>query len=414
MRTNTVAAVRGAITVSSNTAEHVREATARLLSALMERNRLQVSQVVSAVFTATPDLDADFPAHAARRLGWTAVPLLGAQEIPVRGALARVVRVLLTVVVASRAKPLTPVYLDGAAALRPDLTGTAAAKRGRRARRVAIVGLGQIGGSIGLALGRDGGWRRVGFDVRPAVRRDAVRRGVVDAAEASLEAACRDAELAIVSVPVDVLPRTIDRVARSLRRGATLVDTGSARSGVTPALARAAGRGIRAVGGHPLAGTEGRGLDAASADRLAGAGFVLLPVRGRVPPLARALVRALGARPIVASPGAHDRSLARTSHLPYLVACGLASVGAAAKRRGLSGPGFRDMTRLAASDPRMALAYVRANADGVTRAWRELREDVDQRVAALTTARAGSRGLPRGDSASKRRTRRRMAPTSRS
>src|SRR5438093_6779336 len=112
MSPETIAAVRGAVTVPANTRAHVLDATSRLLTALMDHNRLQVSQVVSALFTATPDLNADFPAHAARRIGWTAVPLLGAQEIPVRGALPRVIRVLLTVRVPRRALALIPVYLD--------------------------------------------------------------------------------------------------------------------------------------------------------------------------------------------------------------------------------------------------------------------------------------------------------------
>ena len=76
-----IAAVRGAVQVVANRADDIREATARLLLALLAANRLAVSDIVSAIFTATPDLDADFPAHAARRLGWTDVPLLGAAEV---------------------------------------------------------------------------------------------------------------------------------------------------------------------------------------------------------------------------------------------------------------------------------------------------------------------------------------------
>src|SRR5262245_28242249 len=136
----TVAAVRGAIQVRANRAEEIRDATARLLGALFAVNHFTREQIVSAVFTATPDLDADFPAHAARRLGWTDVPLLGAVEIGVPGALPRVVRVLLTVRDVPRRIRLVPVYLDGAELLRPDLPrhGRAAA-RGRVAARAAKV-----------------------------------------------------------------------------------------------------------------------------------------------------------------------------------------------------------------------------------------------------------------------------------
>jgi prephenate dehydrogenase len=107
------------------------------------------------------------------------------------------------------------------------------------------------------------------------------------------------------------------------------------------------------------------------------------PESAGVPAIVRALLADLGAEPMVVEPGAHDAALARTSHLPYLVACALASVGADPHRRGLSGPGFRDMTRLAVSDPRMAQGYCRANAREVASAWAELRADLDRRIAAL-------------------------------
>jgi len=408
-----IAAVRGAVQVAANRADDIRAATARLLIALLETNRLSTSDIVSAVFTATPDLDADFPAHAARRLGWTDVPLLGAREMGVPGALPRIVRVLLTVRCARGAR-LKPVYLEGAAALRPDLveeggsaagtgdaagagaapdagageTTSAGAARGRRARtgaakRVAIVGLGQIGGSIGLALGRHPGWKRIGWDRDPATRRRARDAGAVDEIASSLEAACRGAALAVLATPVDTLPALIARAAAMLPRGAALLDTGSARGPLTPALARAAARGVRAVGGHPIAGSEGRGIAAARADLFERSTFALLPARGAVPAIVRALVRDLGARALVVTPADHDRALARTSHLPYLVARALAGVGRSAERRGLSGPGFRGMTRLAASDPRVSLAYCRANRREIAAAWRALGEAIEREVRTL-------------------------------
>ncbi len=418
MSASTIAAVRGAIVVPANTPLAIRAASARLLSALIERNALVPERVVSAVFTSTPDLTADFPAHAARLLGWTGVPLLGATEVAVPGAPARVIRVLLTVTGVTRAKPLEPVYLDGAEVLRPDLSVREAESRlraGRRggratratrrapaagsrdaehepaphARRVAILGLGQIGGSIGLALGVAGGWHRVGYDANPRVRRAALATRAVDAVAPTLAEACAGAELVVIAVPVDALPRVVAAAAAALPRGAALLDTGSARRGVTEALAAAAARGVRAVGGHPIAGSEGRGLAAARASLFAGAPFVLLPIARGVPPVVRALVRALGAHARVVTPAAHDAALARTSHLPWVLACALRDLGRDEARRGLAGPGWRGMTRLAASDPRMAGAYARANRANVARAWRELRAAMDARVAALARRGAG-------------------------
>jgi len=382
-----IAAVRGAISVPANDAASIRIATSRLVTELIARNGLTPERIVSAIFTATADLDADFPAHAARRLGWTDAPLLCATEIDVPGALPRIVRVLVTVRDVPRGTRLAPVYLDDAVSLRQDLAhpsdATAAPAAAARApsRRVAIVGLGQIGASIGLALGRSGGWRRVGFDRSARVTRAALERGAVDEAATSLAGACRDADLAVLAVPVDALPALIAAAARALPRGAALLDTGSARAGLTPALAAAARAGVRACGGHPIAGGEGRGLAAARADLFAGAPFALLPAGRGTPAAVRALVHALGARALVVSPGEHDAALARTSHLPYVLACALRRVGASASRRRLAGPGFASATRLAASDPRMARAYVRANRANVRAAWRQLRREIERELA---------------------------------
>ncbi len=381
-----IAAVRGAIQVPANRAEAIRASTARLLLELVRLNGLKPERIVSAIFTATPDLTADFPAHAARKLGWADVPLLGATEVDVPHALPRVVRVLLTVEGAPRARRLVPVYLDGAEALRPDLASSRGrsvvqASAGARKTRVALLGLGQIGGSLGLALGRAGGFERVGFDRDPRVARAALRGGAIDRVARTLDEACAGAAIALLAVPVDALPTLIDRAAKALPRGAVLMDTGSARGGVTEALARAAKLGVRAVGGHPIAGNEGHGFASARAELFDGASFALLPVRGvPVPAAARKLVRAVGAKALIVTPAAHDRALARTSHLPYLISMAIAASGAGAERRGLAGPGFRGMTRLAKADPRVALAYCRGNRSEVLRAWETLRRTLDRQL----------------------------------
>ena len=117
----TVRAVRGAIVVDRDQAETVLEATSRLLGALIERNDVEPDDIVSVFFTATPDLRSAFPAEAARRMGLGAAPLMCAQEIPVDGAMPRVVRVLLHFHTARGAAEVVPAYLDGAETLRDDL-----------------------------------------------------------------------------------------------------------------------------------------------------------------------------------------------------------------------------------------------------------------------------------------------------
>ena len=110
--------IRGAAGVADNSAPAILAATRTLLEEIVRRNHLEVSEIVSALFTLTPDLDAAFPARAARELGWGGVPLMCAQEIPVPDAPTQIVRVLLHV---ARDLPVEHVYLGKAAVLRPDL-----------------------------------------------------------------------------------------------------------------------------------------------------------------------------------------------------------------------------------------------------------------------------------------------------
>lgn len=115
--------IRGATTVEANDAQAILAATRELLSALVEANGLDVDDLASAIFSLTPDLNAAFPAAAARQLGWTRVPLFDVQEVPVPGSLPRCLRVLLHWNTDRSAAEVVHVYLRGARALRPDLNG---------------------------------------------------------------------------------------------------------------------------------------------------------------------------------------------------------------------------------------------------------------------------------------------------
>lgn len=116
-----VRAVRGAIQIDSNDRDAIIEATAELVRAVLDRNHLDPRDLISVVFTATPDLTAEFPAYAARAIGITDVPFLCATEIDVPGAMPRVVRLLAHVDSPRSREDVRHVYLRGAAALRTDL-----------------------------------------------------------------------------------------------------------------------------------------------------------------------------------------------------------------------------------------------------------------------------------------------------
>jgi chorismate mutase len=116
-----VRAIRGAIQVEANTPEAIAAGTKELLAQILKANSLPVSDVISVLLTATPDLNAAFPAAAAREVGFEATPLLCAVEIDVQGALPRVVRAMATVETALKAEEISHIYLGGAQALRRDI-----------------------------------------------------------------------------------------------------------------------------------------------------------------------------------------------------------------------------------------------------------------------------------------------------
>ena len=119
-----VRAVRGAIQVDEDDRQQVLDATTELLQTVLERNALTQEDLISVLFTATPDLTSEFPAYAARQMGFVDVPLLCATEIDVAGAMPRVLRVLAHVETDTPRAEITHVYLHGAANLRRDLTRT--------------------------------------------------------------------------------------------------------------------------------------------------------------------------------------------------------------------------------------------------------------------------------------------------
>lgn len=128
--TKVLRGLRGATTTGANTSDAILAATGALLHALQHANEFTPDDVASAIFTSSPDLTADYPARAARRLGWTEVPLLGAAEVAVPDGLRRCIRVLLHVYTAKQPPELKHIYLGDAAALRPDRHAAPPAREG--------------------------------------------------------------------------------------------------------------------------------------------------------------------------------------------------------------------------------------------------------------------------------------------
>jgi prephenate dehydrogenase len=252
--------------------------------------------------------------------------------------------------------------------------------------RVAIVGAGQAGTMLGLAL-RGVAAEVALFDRNPVAAEASLRRKAGDRTIPSLDRVA-EADVVVLAVPVPEIVKLLDQLAGVLRDGTFVVDTGSAKAAVVEAMGRLPAA-VHAIGGHPMAGTERAGAEGAEPLALRGATFVLTPVREDPVALrlASILAEAVGSRPVVMDAKVHDRLVARTSHLPHLLAFALAAVtaraGAPDEVAALASTGLEGATRLARSDPAMVAGFLRANADEVRAAAADLSEAVDEVLAAL-------------------------------
>ncbi len=388
-------AIRGAIRVERNDRDVIFRETQRLLREIRSRNDLAEEQVISVFFTMTPDLNADFPAYAAREMGWTDTAMLGAQETAVPGALDGVIRVLIHADVPG---PPRHVYLGEAASMRPDLAEEGDVDRLEpapgleppRYGSLLVVGLGLIGGSAALSLRRRGLFEEVlGHDVDEEAVEQAWRAGAISERVGSLERALSWADVVLLAVPVDDMLAWLDRWGGRLERGTVVLDVGSTKSEVIRAMDRLP-EGVQAVGAHPMAGSEESGMGAARPDLFYGARWALIETdrtESRAREVAEAVVDAVGARPFWTRPADHDLATAATSHLPYLLAAALTRhLGERDEEvpiRELMGPSAKDLTRLAGSDPSVMAGILATNWPAVRREARGLLRRLDRLVGEL-------------------------------
>lgn len=219
-------------------------------------------------------------------------------------------------------------------------------------KRIAILGTGLIGGSIGLAL-RKCKLERVGFD-HPAVLKEALKRKAINRKAKTLAEAVRSADLIVLALPVGDILRVLPYLGDIAPVTAVITDAGSSKKEICK-LAK--GLGLKNfVGGHPLAGKEKSGIENADEELFAGRNWFLCP-NGNAKSLSRlkSFVHLLGAKPVAVEPERHDRILAATSHLPQLVSTILAASVAELLRKEtnkiktFAGSGLKDTTRLAGS-----------------------------------------------------------------
>ena len=252
--------------------------------------------------------------------------------------------------------------------------------------KVAVLGVGLIGGSIGLAARARAGAEVCGYDREPGVRERALQLGVIDTASADIAGAVAGADVVFAATPVGALPDTVRHALAGAGRDCVVSDVGSTKR----MLARV-GVDERFVGGHPLAGAESAGVEHAREDLFEGAVWYLTPAEhstaGVLYERLHRLLASFGARPTAIDAATHDRLMACVSHLPHVLANAL--VGQAAALLGgeggdggeggegpaslpAVGPSFRDATRVAGANSAIWTDIYLSNSDAIVACIDEL------------------------------------------
>lgn len=257
-----------------------------------------------------------------------------------------------------------------------------------RFERVAVLGLGLLGGSVALAARERGAAHTVvGSGRRREALEEAVRSGVIDAT-ASVERAVDAADLVILATPVTAMAEQLRRAAPHLRPGTLVTDVGSVKGVLAETLPGLLPRGVPYVGSHPMAGSHLRGVEHAEADLFDGAPCVVTATADTDPAAVERIVafwERLGARVVRRDPVEHDAEVAWVSHVPHVLAFAFArSLRSAPETAGgLGGTGFRDFTRIAQSDAELWSDILVANAKSIAGPLREVAEELRRFAADL-------------------------------
>jgi prephenate dehydrogenase len=238
--------------------------------------------------------------------------------------------------------------------------------------RVAILGVGLIGGSVGMACRRRLEGSVTGFDSDSATLERALEAGALDETAASVAEACEGAELVFCAAPVSALPGIAREALEAAGPECVVTDVGSTKREIVTAL----GEDERFIGGHPLAGAETSGVEHARAELFEGARWYLTPTTysgGLLYDRLQRTLAELGARPQAIDAGTHDRLMATVSHLPHVIANVLVNQAASelsdeGERLPEAGPSLRDSTRVAGSNSRIWVDILASNRESVAAA----------------------------------------------
>jgi prephenate dehydrogenase len=251
--------------------------------------------------------------------------------------------------------------------------------------RVAVIGVGLIGGSIGMAARRRLGADVTGYDPVAENLERALAVGALDRADESLAAATHDAEAVFCAAPVASLPEVVAEAIAATGDGCVVTDVGSTKADLLASVEGTDGA-TRFIGGHPLAGAETAGVEGSREDLFEGARWYLTPgptSQGVLFDRLHGIVAGIGARPQAIDAAVHDREMATISHLPHVLANALVSVAAGSLEEGERAPevgrSFRDATRVAGANPAVWGDIFSSNAPAIA-------EEIDAVLAELNRA----------------------------
>jgi cyclohexadieny/prephenate dehydrogenase len=269
----------------------------------------------------------------------------------------------------------------------------AATKKAPLFKKMALIGLGHIGSSIAWAAKKNGlVGEIVGTARTAATRATAKKLGFIDSAVGDPAKAVKGADLVVVCVPVGACKAVAQAIGPHLAPGAIVTDVGSVKQTVIKDMAPFLPKGVHFVPGHPLAGTENSGPTSGFAELFEGRWTILTPLKGGDPKATaklRAFWEGIGSNVDVMDAAHHDRVLAITSHLPHLIAFTIVGTATELEKhlRGevikYAASGFRDFTRIAASDPVMWRDIFLNNKDAVLEMLGRLNEDLSAMQRAI-------------------------------
>jgi prephenate dehydrogenase len=229
-------------------------------------------------------------------------------------------------------------------------------------KKITIIGVGLIGGSLGLALKEKHlNFKIVGIDKQEIIEK-AITRGAIDEGTVNIEEGTKEADIIIIATPVKTILAILTQIAPFLKKGCLVTDTGSIKQQIVQKASKVLSKDVFFIGGHPMAGSEKYGIESAEPYLFHNKTYILTPAPKSNLALKKIslLIKMIGANELILEPIEHDRIVSAVSHLPQIIAVSLINtIGELSLRRNSNnyfkaiGEGFKDMTRIASSPYKM-------------------------------------------------------------